>query len=39
MSLGGLAGVLHVGEGWGAQQVRDQLQLLDGGGGLQQIKY
>ena len=35
VSLGGLAGVLHVGEGGCAQQVRDQLQLLDRGGGLQ----
>ena len=34
MSLGGLAGVLHVGEGGGAQQVGDELQLLDGGRGL-----
>ena len=36
MALGGLAGVPHVGEGGGAQQVRDQVQLLDRGGGLQQ---
>ena len=39
VSLGSFAGVLHVGQGGGAQQVGDQLQLLDGGGGLQQIKY
>ena len=32
--LGRLAGVLHVGEAGGAQQVGDQLQLLDGGRGL-----
>ena len=36
MALGSLAGVPHVGEGGGAQQVRDQVQLLDGGRGLQQ---
>ena len=34
VALGGLAGVLHVGEGGRAQQVSDQLQLLDGGRGL-----
>ena len=34
VALGGLAGVLHVGEGGCAQQVRDQLQLLDRGRGL-----
>ena len=36
VALGSLAGVPHVGEGGGAQQVRDQVQLLDGGRGLQQ---
>ena len=34
VSLGGLAGVLHVGQGGRPQQVGDQLQLLDGRGGL-----
>ena len=34
VALGGLAGVLHVGEAGRAQQVSDQLQLLDGGRGL-----
>ena len=36
VALGRLAGVPHVGQGGGAQQVRDQVQLLDRGGGLQQ---
>ena len=34
VSLGRVAGVLEVGERGRAQQVRDQIQLLDGGGGL-----
>ena len=38
VALGSLAGVPHVGEGGRAQQVRDQVQLLDRGGGLQQDK-
>ena len=37
VSLGGLAGVPHVREGGGAQQVGDQVQLLDWRGGLKVI--
>ena len=36
VTLGGLAGVLHVGQRGRPQQVRDQLQLLDGRRGLKQ---
>ena len=35
MSLGGLAGVLHVGQRGRPQQVGDELQLLDGRRGLE----
>ena len=36
MAFGSLAGVPHVGEGGRAQQVRDQVELLDRGRGLKQ---